>query len=667
MGALFFIHCEFSRLTYCPFGIGASELGANGVEITSKFITFVSDICRHIIMLYLQVENLTKSVGERMLFADVTFGVNEGDKIGVIAKNGMGKTTLLRTIAGKEAQDSGKVIYRADLRVAILDQIPEFAGDPTVLEACLSADTETGRLVREYEQALLDGNDARTAELIPQMDAANAWDYEDRARQMLSQLSIADFNSHVSTLSGGQRKRIALCRILIDNPDFLILDEPTNHLDVTTIEWLENYLSRQRMTLLMVTHDRYFLDRICSKIIEIDREQIFTYDGNYDYYLRRRQERIEAMTAELARVKNTLRKEQEWMRRQPQARAGKAKYRIDAFYDLKERSQIKLTEKNVDLNVRSSYIGSKIFEAEGICKRFGDKVILDDFTYTFARYEKLGIIGENGVGKSTFIKMLQGYVPADSGNWNLGETVRFGYYSQDGISFDQNKKVIDAITDVAEEVVVNGGVRYSPMQFLQHFLFTPADQQKYIHTLSGGERARLHLAEVLMRSPNFLILDEPTNDLDIVTLGILEEYLRNFEGCLIVISHDRFFLDSTVDHLFVFQGNGVIKDFPGTYTEYREYLQRQQAEVRAVETTNKPSAPRPNANRQAKMSFKERREFETLTAEIAALEEEKRQLEEGFTLGTIDDFAAANRRYDEVRDLLDEKELRWLELSEKEN
>ncbi|MDE7135606.1 MAG: ABC-F family ATP-binding cassette domain-containing protein [Muribaculaceae bacterium] len=615
---------------------------------------------------YLQVENLTKSVGERMLFADVTFGVNEGDKIGLIAKNGTGKTTLLRILAGKESPDSGNVTFRTDNRVAILEQTPNFDENITVLEACISAETDTGRLVREYEKALADGDDELMSQLVLKMDAAGAWDYEDRARQMLTQLHITDFNAPVNTLSGGQAKRVALCRILIDNPDFLILDEPTNHLDISTIEWLEGLLSHSKMTLLMVTHDRYFLDRVCSKIIEIDRETIYTYEGNYDYYLRRRKERIDAMKAELAKVKNTLRKEQEWMRRQPQARAGKAKYRIDAFYDLKERSKINLQEKNVDLSVKSSYIGSKIFEAEHISKRFGEKIILDDFNYTFSRYEKLGIVGKNGIGKSTFIKMLQGIVAQDAGQWNVGETVKFGYYSQDGISFDESKKVIDAVTEVCEEVVVNGGVRYSPMQFLQHFLFTPADQQKYIHTLSGGERARLHLAEVLMRSPNFLILDEPTNDLDIVTLGILEDYLRDFGGCLIIISHDRFFLDSTVDHIFVFEGNGVIKDFPGTYSEYREYVLTQKAETSKTQKAAAPPRPKSeHSSKPAKMSYKESKEFESLEKEIAQLNEEKAQLESSFSSGQVYDFAQANKRYEEVKQLLDEKELRWLELSEK--
>lgn len=620
---------------------------------------------------YLQIENLTKSVGDRMLFADVTFGVNEGDKIGIVAKNGTGKTSLLRIIAGVDAPDSGTVTPRAGLRIAILEQVPQFDPEETVIEACLKGDNETAHTVREYELAMQRGDYETTSALSAKMDALGAWDYEDRARQMLTQCSITDFEAKVKTLSGGQRKRIALCRILIEQPDMLVLDEPTNHLDIATIEWLEAYLSRSRMTLLMVTHDRYFLDRVCNKIIEIDNQQIYTYEGNYDYYLRRRRERIESMTAELAKIKNTLRKEQEWMRRQPQARAGKAKYRIDAFYDLKERSRINLKENNVNLNVKAGYIGSKIFEADNVSKRYGDKIILDNFDYIFGRGEKVGIVGENGVGKSTFIKMLQGLIAPDTGHFDVGETVRFGYYSQDGLPLPAHKKVIDAITELAEEVVVNDGVRFTPMQFLQHFLFTPADQQKIISTLSGGELARLQLAQVLMRSPNFLILDEPTNDLDIVTLGILEDYLRDFKGCLIIISHDRFFLDSTVDHLFVFQGDGVIKDFPGTYSEYREFLsqqsklQREQAAKSAEEKTTSIGKTRTPSSR--RLSFKERKELEQLTDEIDKLSSEKADIELIFSGEKSGDIDLASRRYEEVKSLLDEKELRWLELSEIED
>lgn len=592
---------------------------------------------------YLQVEELTKSYGDRMLFDSITFGVNEGDKIGIIAKNGTGKTTLLRILSGEESLDSGSITYRNDLRIGFLKQTPEFTNGETVLENLLAS--------------------------IPEHDHEE-WDKEDRVTQMLSQLGIHDPKASVSTLSGGQIKRVALAQILLGSPDLLILDEPTNHLDIETVEWLENYLSRQRVTLLMVTHDRYFLDRVCNKIIEIDQQQIFTYEGNYDNYLRRRAERIEALTGELAKIKNTLRKEQEWMRRQPQARAGKARYRINAFYDLKERSKARYNEKNIDPNdIRSSYIGSKIFEAEGISKRFGDKVILDDFTYTFARYEKVGIVGENGVGKSTFVKMLQGLVKQDSGEWNVGETVRFGYYSQEGLKLPEGKKVIDAITDITEDVVINGTTHYTPMQFLNRFLFSPADQQKYISKLSGGEMRRLNLAAVLITQPNFLILDEPTNDLDIMTLGILEEYLQNFKGCVIVISHDRFFLDSIVDHLFVMEGNGVIKDFPGNYTDYRNYIKEQSArqihpatEVHGQQQQTK----RETKQRPERMTFKERKEFEALTAEIETLTNEKNELEALFNSGQeLDDVTNKAKRYSELKDILDEKEMRWLELSEK--
>ena len=599
-----------------------------------------------------------------MLFADVTFGIYEGDKIGVVAKNGTGKTSLLKLISGADAPDSGNVIFREGLRVAMLDQTPSFAGNPTVLEASMSADTPVGALVRSYEKAMAEGDVDAAAAMASEMDALNAWDYEDRARRLLTQLRIDNLSQRVDTLSGGQLKRIALCRILLDSPDVLILDEPTNHLDIDTIEWLENYLGRSRATLLMVTHDRYFLDRVCNKIIEIDNQTIYTYEGNFDYYIQKRSERLETMAAELAKVKNTLRKETDWMRRQPQARAGKAKYRIDRFYDLKERSMMNLKEENIRLNVKSGYIGSKIFEAAGVNKSFGEKVVLKDFEYIFSRYEKVGIIGESGVGKSSFVKLLQGILTPDSGTIELGETVRFGYYSQEGIQFDENKKVIDAITEIAEDITINDGIRLSPMQFLNHFLFSPADQQKYIYTLSGGERARLHLATVLIKSPNFLILDEPTNDLDIVTLGLLEEYLSNFKGCLIIISHDRFFLDSIVDHLFVFRGNGVIKDFPGTYTEYRDFINRSASEASAVKETERKSDHQRPSLRQRKLTYKEQKELEALTLEIATLEKEKAEIEAVFAGERSGDFDACSRRYDEVKNLLDEKELRWLELSD---
>ena len=619
---------------------------------------------------YLQVENLTKSFGDRLLFDSVTFGVEEGDKIGLIAKNGTRKTPMLRIIAGIEPADSGTVTFRSGLRVGMLEQIPELTPGETVLRACMQGDTDTIRAIERYEQALSSGNDKEIAEAMAVMDSCNAWDYEDRLRQMLTRLHITDLNACVDTLSGGQRKRVALARLLLDNPDMIILDEPTNHLDIEIIEWLEDYLTRQRVTLLMVTHDRYFLDRVCNKIIEIDARSIFTYEGNYNYYMRRRAERIEALEGELAKVRNTLRREQEWMSRQPQARAGKAKYRIDEFYRLKERSRADYTERNIQLEGNSSYIGSKIFEARDINKRFGDKVILRDFNYTFARYDKVGIIGPNGVGKSTFIKLLQGIIEPDSGKWDVGETVRFGYYSQDGIEFDENKKVIDAVTEIAEDVSLDGGkIRLSPMQYLTRFLFSPADQQKYIHTLSGGERCRLHLATVLMRSPNFLILDEPTNDLDIVTLGLLEEYLREFKGCMIVVSHDRFFLDSVADHLFVLEGDGSVKDFPGTYMEYRQWRSSQAKDTRASsESNNEPqNRKQRTAPSKPKMSFKEKREFEALTTELEQLNAEKTELDALFASGqTIEDITEKSRRYTELQEIIDEKEMRWLELSEKE-
>ncbi len=585
----------------------------------------------------LSIENLTKSYGDRMLFADITFGVDEGDKIGIVARNGTGKTTMLRIIAGDESADSGRVVCRNGLRIGYLPQEPVFAANATVRSAAMDD--------------------------MPQTDHT---DDPEAIMRLLSSLGLNEPDKPVRLLSGGQRKKLAIARAVIADPALLILDEPTNHLDIATIEWLENYLPRSRTALLMVTHDRYFLDRVCNKIMELDRTKAYMVEGNYDMYLRRRAERIEAMGAELAKVRNTLRREQDWMSRQPQARGGKAKFRIDNFYELKARSQVNLNERNVRLDAVSSRIGSKIFEAENVCKRFGDKVILDGFTYTFARGEKIGIVGENGVGKSTFIKMLQGLEPFDSGRWDVGETVRFGYYSQDGITFDENKKVVDAVTEIAEDIVLGEGQRIAPMQYLQRFLFAPADQQKYICTLSGGERCRLHLATVLMRQPNFLILDEPTNDLDIITLGILEEYLSEFKGCVIVVSHDRFFLDNIADHLFVMEGNGVVKDFPGNYSEYREYMQTVEKEKSAPKATadNRPRRERPDN----KMTFRERREFEALEGEMAVLEEEKTALEAFFSSAVSPDpqeFAEKSRRYEQVKELLDEKELRWLELSEK--
>ena len=618
---------------------------------------------------YLQVDNLTKSVGDRMLFESVTFGVDEGDKIGIVARNGTGKTTLLSIIAGEGEADSGSVTFRADLRVGYLPQTPVFTPGMTVMEACMAdMSSATASVISEYERALASGDADAITDAAHNMDAAAAWDYEDRMRQLLTQLDITDMHAAIDTLSGGQQKRVALARVILERPDLLILDEPTNHLDISVIEWLENYLLHARVTLLLVTHDRYFLDRVCNTIIEIDHCGIYTHKGNYDYYLRRRAERIEALTAEQEKLRNTLRRETEWMRRQPQARAGKAKYRIDAYYDLKERTRVDLRDPSVSgLDVDASYIGSKIFEAKNISKSFGDKVILRDFSYIFARYEKVGVIGHNGVGKSTFIKMLQGHLAPDSGKFDIGTTVRFGYYSQDGISFNPGKKVIDAVTEMMEEINLPDDRHYSPMQFLNRFLFSPADQQKYIHTLSGGERARLHLATVLMQAPNFLILDEPTNDLDLPTLGLLEEYLADLNGCVIVISHDRFFLDSIVDHLFVFEGDGVVRDFPGNYSDYRKWLAEKQKQQEAGTRGPEPQKRKPERERKVRLSFKEKCELKELTEEIDRLTAEKAEIDAIFASGRqLDDVATLSARYAELTGILDEKEMRWLELSEKE-
>ena len=618
---------------------------------------------------FLQIENLTKSFGDRVLFSDVTFGVYEGDKIGLIAKNGSGKTTLLRIIAGEEPYDSGELVFRNDLRVGYLRQLPEFDPQLSVIEACLSVDDEATEAIRAYERAVAGGDADSLAKAMTQMDAAAAWDYEDRIRQILTQLKITDVNQPVGELSGGQVKRVALAKVIINEPELLILDEPTNHLDIDMIEWLEGYLQRSRMSILMVTHDRYFLDKICSKIVEIDSRQVYSYDGNYDYYLEKRQERISAQNAELAKVRNLLRTELDWMRRQPQARGSKAKYRIDAFHDLTRRSQVSRDDSQVQLNVKSTYIGSKIFDAVGVSKAYGDKTILRDFEYTFARYEKVGIVGNNGVGKSTFIKLLLGIEKPDSGHFDIGETVKFGYYSQDGISFNEQEKVIDAVRKIAEVVVLDAKTRYTASQFLQLFLFSPETQQNYIYKLSGGEKRRLYLATVLMRTPNFLILDEPTNDLDITTLGILEDYICKFKGCVIIVSHDRFFLDRTVDHLFVFEGDGMVKDFPGNYSDYRDWkAARKKEEAAAAPKAEEPKTQRPKRDYSAKMSFKERKEFEALSAEIAALEEEKKAIEadlSGAAL-SVDEITQRSQRMQEIIDALDEKEMRWLELSEKE-
>lgn len=618
----------------------------------------------------LQVENLTKSFGVNSLFDDINFTINEGDKVGLIAKNGTGKSTLLSIIAGDDTPDDGKLIFKNDVTIGYLKQLPQFEPHLSVMDTCLIGDDDQSKAIRQYENALIEGNNEEMTKAIQTMDLASAWDYEERFKQILSQLKIDDFKQRISELSGGQIKRVALAKTLISNPQFLILDEPTNHLDIDMIEWLETYLSRSRMTILMVTHDRYFLDKICSKILELDQKSIYGYDGNYNYYLEKRAERIDAQNAAVEKARNLLRTEIEWMRRQPQARAHKAQYRIDAFYDLKERAQSRNEKGDVELSVKAGYIGKKIFVAHHVSKSFDDKVILNDFNYIFSRYEKLGIVGDNGVGKSTFIKLLLDRIQPDSGNFEIGETVKFGYYSQEGIHFDEGKKVIDAIRDVAEHIYFDEKHHYSASQFLQLFLFSPTDQQKLIEKLSGGEKRRLYLAMVLMSKPNFLILDEPTNDLDIQTLEILEDYLSKFSGCLIVISHDRFFMDRCVDHTFVFMGDGVIKDFPGNYSEYRawkEAHEKEEATAQKQKAVSKPVKPRSNnRDNSQKLTFKEKREFEELTESIERLTKEKEELFNLFNSGEqIDDVATKASRFEEVKDLLDEMELRWLELSEK--
>ena len=615
---------------------------------------------------YLQVENLTKSFGDLVLFNGISFGIAEGQRIGLIAKNGSGKTTLLNILAGKEGYDEGKITFRRDLRVGYLEQSPKYPEELTVLEACFYHGNSTVELIKEYERCMETPDNPGMDELLVRMEHEKAWDYERRAKQILSQLKIRDFSQKIGHLSGGQLKRVALANILITEPDLLILDEPTNHLDLDMTEWLEEYLNRGSLSLLMVTHDRYFLDCVCSEIIEIDNRQLYSYKGNYSYYLEKRQERIEATNAEIARANNLYRTELEWMRRMPQARGHKARYREEAFYELEKVAKQRTYDANVKLDVKASYIGSKIFEADHLCKRFGDLKILDDFSYIFARYEKMGIVGNNGTGKSTFIKILMGLEKPDSGTLDIGETVRFGYYSQEGLQFNEQMKVIDVITDIAEVIELGNGKRLTASQFLQHFLFTPETQHSYVYKLSGGERRRLYLCTVLMRNPNFLVLDEPTNDLDIVTLQVLEEYLQNFKGCVIVVSHDRYFMDKVVDHLLVFKGQGDIRDFPGNYSDYRDWKLAKAEHEKEAAKPKEEKTQRVRLNDKRRMTFKERKEFEQLEKEIAALEEEKKQTEEALCSGTlsVDELTEKSKRLPLLNDELDEKTMRWLELSE---
>ena len=626
---------------------------------------------------YLQVENLSRSVGARTLFHDISFGIAEGQKVGLIAQNGTGKSTLLNILGGKDSADAGSIVYRRDLRIGYLEQEPHYPMELTVIEACFWHGNSTTNLIREYERCLSTEGNPGLQDILDRMDHENAWDYESRSKQILGKLQITDFNQPLSQLSGGQLKRVALANVLITEPDFLILDEPTNHLDLTMIEWLEGYLGRSSMTLLMVTHDRYFLDRVCNVILEMDDQTVYPFHGNYAYYLEKRQERIDATNSMITRANNLYRTELDWMRRQPQARGHKARYREEAFYELEKVAKRRLIEESVKLEVKSTYIGSKIFEAEYVSKAFGEKVILRDFYYNFSRYEKMGIVGGNGTGKSTFIKMLLGQVLPDSGRFVVGETVRFGYFSQEGMQFDEQMKVIDVVRRIAEHIDLGGGKHLTAMQLLQHFMFSPQAQQSYVYKLSGGEKRRLYLCTVLMQNPNFLVLDEPTNDLDIITLQVLEEYLRNFKGCVIVVSHDRYFMDKVVDHLLVFRGEGNIKDFPGNYTQFREAEDRAEKEKeKEVKTSSQatvsaaPAKAKPNFSEQKRrLSYKERLEYEQLEKDIEALEAEKKQIEEALSSGTLSvaDITTMSKRLPVLTDELDEKSLRWLELDEVAN
>ena len=595
---------------------------------------------------YLDVQHLTKSFGALTLFRDICFSIGEGQKVGLIAKNGTGKSTLLSILSGKEGYDSGDIVYRKDLKVGFLEQSPTFDPEESVLDACFNHQGDPEKVLK--------------------------------AKQVLTQLKIRDLEQPMGQLSGGQQKRVALANVLLTEPDLLILDEPTNHLDLEMIEWLEGFLARSNRTLLMVTHDRFFLDRVCSVILELDDHTIYTYRGNYAYYLEKRQERIDNRRAEVARANNLYRTELDWMRRQPQARGHKARYREEAFYELEKVAKQRLEERQLRLKASNVYIGSKIFECQYISKRFDETVILKDFYYNFSRFEKMGIVGSNGTGKSTFIKMLLGLVPVDEGRIVIGETVKFGYFSQEGLQFNEQDKVIDVITAIADYVDLGSGRKMSASQLLQYFLFTPEQQYNYVYKLSGGERRKLYLCTVLMKNPNFLVLDEPTNDLDIVTLQILEEYLQDFPGCVIVVSHDRYFMDKVVDHLLVFKGQGEIKDFPGNYTQYREWEKMEASNSSASSATSsdsKTSTTSPTGKTsyrhddRRRLSYKEKREMEQLEKDIAALEAEKAQIEEALCGGTtsVDEITAMSKRLPLLNDELDEKSMRWLELSEVES
>lgn len=619
---------------------------------------------------YLQVESLKKSFGDLVLFDDLSFGIGQGERVSLIAKNGTGKTTLLNILAGKLDYDGGRITTKRDLRVAYLEQDPKYPDGMSVREACFYSENTTLKAVAEYERALQsEDNDALQAAMAA-MDRLNAWDYEQRIKQILSRLNITDLEQSVESLSGGQLKKVALANVLISESDLLILDEPTNHLDVEMTQWLEEYLASSAASLLMVTHDRYFLDRVCNRIIEIDAGQIFTYKGNYSYYLEKRDERIVSMASQRESELNLFRKELDWMRRQPQARATKAKARIDSFYELEQKLRTTRSSADVKLDVKAAYIGTKIFEAVDVCKSYGAIKIVENFSYNFARYEKMGIVGNNGCGKSTFLKMLMGEVQPDSGRIEVGESVRFGYYSQAGLAFDESMKVIDVVSQIAEHINLGDGRQMSASQFLQYFLFAPETQHNFVSKLSGGERRRLYLCTILMRNPNFLVLDEPTNDLDIMTLAVLEEYLQSFKGCLIVVSHDRYFMDKVADHLMVFCGDGVIKDFSGNYSDYidwkRDYEAAKKSSIQQQNTKPAQESRAKNGTQPRKMSFNEKREFEALESEIAAHESEKVNLEAELSSGrlSLEELTQKSNRISELIAIIDDKSMRWLELSE---
>lgn len=587
---------------------------------------------------YLDVQNLSKRFGAQVLFENISFSIAEGQRVGLIAQNGTGKSTLLAMLTGHEGKDGDEMVYRNGLRVGFLEQSPQFEPTESVLDACFNHEGNPDKILK--------------------------------AKQVLTQLHITNLQQPMGELSGGQQKRVALANVLVTEPDLIILDEPTNHLDLDMIEWLEGYLNRGNKTLLMVTHDRFFLDRVCNIILELDNHTLYTYRGNYAYYLEKRQARIDNARAELARANNLYRKELEWMRRMPQARGHKARYREEAFYDLEAKAKQRIEERQLRLKASNVYIGSKIFECQYVSKAFApDKIILKDFYYNFARFEKMGIVGNNGTGKSTFIKMLLGLVPPDSGRFDIGETVRFGYFSQDGLQFDVQQKVIDVITDIAEEIDLGGGRRMTASQFLQYFLFTPEQQHNFVYKLSGGERRKLYLCTILMRNPNFLVLDEPTNDLDIQTLQVLEEYLQDFPGCVIIVSHDRYFMNKVVDHLLVFKGQGEVQDFPGNYEQYHEWLALQSKTDAPAAEANKGAKPKNDYHNDTRkrLSFNEKREFEQLGKEIEALETEQKQLEEALCSGqlSVDELTEKSKRLPVIKELLDEKGMRWLELAER--